>query len=157
MANSLSSPVRSAGSTMRGINGRGSRPMRSRNLPEAERGRLSRLASRMTALWAATVLEHFPRPGSQFRQGRRALAHGQLRSEHVDEIEQGQQGSSRAEAVFCRFPSPVGQEAREEDHLGCIVAGVWEVRFAWAWRLAAAIAKLNASAGWCCPSSLGIG
>jgi len=46
----------------------------------------------MTALWAATVLEHFPRLGSQFRQGRRALAHGQLRSEHVDEIEQGQRG-----------------------------------------------------------------
>ena len=154
MASSLSAPVRSAGSTMRGINGRGGRPMRSRNLPEAERGRLSRLASRMTALWAATVLEHFPRPGSQFRQGRRALAHGQLRSEHVDEIEQGQQGSSRAEAVFCRFPSPVGREAVEDDHLGCAVADVLEERFAWAWRLAAAIAKLKAVAG-CCPSSLG--
>ena len=95
----------------------------------------------MTALWAATVLEHFPRPGSQFRQGRRALAHGQLRSEHVDEIEQGQQGSSRAEAVFCRFPSPVGREAVEVDHLSGAEAGVLEVRFAWAWRLAAAVAK----------------
>jgi hypothetical protein len=103
------------------------------------------------------VLEHFPRLGSQFRQGRRALAHGQLRSEHIDEIEQGQQGSSRAEAVFCRFPSPVGREAREEDHLGCTGAGIWEVCFAWAWRLAAAIAKLNASVGWCYPSALGIG
>ena len=141
MASSLSAPVRSAGSTMRGINGRGGRPMRSRNLPEAERGRLSRLASRMTALWAATVLEHFPRPGSQFRQGRRALAHGQLRSEHVDEIEQGQHGSTRAEAVFCRFPSPVGREAVEDDHLGCAIADVLEERFAWAWRLAAAVAK----------------
>ena len=149
MANLLSSSVRSVGSTMRGINGRGSRPMRAQNLADVERGRLSRLALRMTALWAATVLEHFPRSGSQFRQGRSALAHGQLRSEHVDEIKQGQQGSSRAEAVFCRFPSPVGREAREEDHLGCIVAGVREVRFAWAWRLAAAIAS--------CPSSLGIG
>jgi hypothetical protein len=59
---------------------------------------LSRVALQMTELWAATVLEHIPRLGSQFRQGRRALAHGQLRSEHVDEIEQGQQGSSRAEA-----------------------------------------------------------
>ena len=156
MANSLSAPVRVAGSTMSGINGRGGRPRRSQNLPDAERGRLSRLASRMTALWAATVLEHFPRPGSQFRQGRRALAHGQLRSEHVDEIEQGQQGSTRAEAVFCRFPSPVGREAVEVDHLGCAVAGVLEARFAWAWRLAAAVAKLKAAGG-CCPSSLGIG
>ncbi len=112
MASSLSAPVRSAGSTMRGINGLGSKPKRARNLPKAELGRLSRLASRMTVLWAATVLEHFPRPGSQFRQGRRALAHGQLRSEHVDEIEQGQQGSSRAEAVFCHFPSPVGSHSR---------------------------------------------
>jgi hypothetical protein len=154
VANSLSTPVRSAGSTMRGINGRGGKPMRSRNLPEAERGRLSRLASRMTALWAATVLAHFPRPGSQFRQGRRALAHGQLRSEHVNKIEQGQQRSSRAEAVFCRFPSPVGREAVEVDHLSCAKAGVLEVRFAWAWRLAAAVAKLKAAAG-CCPSSLG--
>jgi hypothetical protein len=78
---------------------------------------------------------------SQFRQGRRALAHGQLRSEHVDEIEQGQQGSSRAKAVFCRFPSPVGREAVEDDHLGCAVTDVLEERFAWAWRLAAAVAK----------------
>jgi hypothetical protein len=111
VSNSLSSPVRSAGVAMRGINGRSGRPMRARNLADEERGRLSRLASRMTALWAATVLEHFPRLGSQFWQGRRALAHGQLRSEHVDEIEQGQQGSSRAEAVFCCFPSTVGREA----------------------------------------------
>ena len=111
MASLLSAPVRSAGSTMRGINGLGGKPKRARNLPEAELGRLSRLASRMTVLWAATVLEHFLRPGSQFRQGRRALAHGQLRSEHVDEIEQGQQGSSRAEAVFCHFPSPVGSHS----------------------------------------------
>jgi hypothetical protein len=143
VASSLSTPVRSSGSTMRGINGRGGKPMRSQNLPEAERGRLLRLASRMTALWAATVLVHFPRPGLQFWQGRRALAHGQLRSEHVDEIEQGQQGSTRAEAVFCRFPSPVGREAVEVDHLGCAVSGVLEVRFAWAWRLAAAVAKLK--------------
>ena len=135
MANSLSVPMRSAGSTMRGINGRGGKPRCSRNLPDAERGRLSRLASRMTALWAATMLEHFPRLGSQFRQGRRALAHGQLRSEHVDEIEQGQQGSTRAEAGFCRFPLPVGREAVEVDHLGCAIAGVLEERFAWAWRL----------------------
>ena len=141
MANSLSSPVRLAGSTMRGINGRGARPMRSRNLADVELGRLLRLASWMTALWASTVLVHRPRLGSQFRQGRRALAHGQLRSEHVDEIEQGQQGSSRAEAVFCRFPSPVWREAREEDHLGGTVAGVREGRFAWAWQLAAADAK----------------
>jgi hypothetical protein len=157
VANSLSSPLRLAGSTMRGINGRGGKPRRSRNLPDVERGRLSQLASRMTVLWVATVLEHFPRLGLQFRQGRLALAHGQLLSEHVDKIEQGQQGSSRAEAVFCHFSSPVGREVREEDHLGCTGAGVREVRFAWAWRLAAAIAKLNASAGRCCPSSLGIG
>ena len=130
--------------------------MRAQNLANVERGRLSRLASRMTALWAATVLEHLPRLELQFRQGRRALAHGQLCSEHIDEIEQGQQGSSRAEAVFCRFPSLVGREAVEEDHLGCAVAGVLEVRFARAWRLAAAVAKLKAAAG-CCPSSLGIG
>jgi hypothetical protein len=157
VANSLSAPVRSAGSTMRGINGRHSRPMRSRNLPDAERGRLSQLASRMTALWVATVLEHFPRLGLQFWQGRSALAHGQLRSEHVDEIEQGQHGSSREEAVvFCCFPSPVGREAVEVDHLGCAVAGVLEERFAWAWRLAAAVTKLKAAVG-CCPSSLGIG
>jgi len=121
--------------------------MRSRNLADVERGRLSRLALRMTALWASTVLEHRPRLGSQFRQGRRTLAHGRLRSEHADKIEQGQQGSSHAEAVLCRFPSPVGQEAREEDHLGCVEAGIWEVRFAWAWQLAAAIAKLKALAG----------
>ncbi len=52
MANSLSSSVRSVGLTMRGINACGGRPMRARNLPDVERGRLSRLASRMTALWA---------------------------------------------------------------------------------------------------------
>jgi hypothetical protein len=99
----------------------------------------------MTALWAATVLEHFPRlAGLQFWQGRRALAHGQLRSEHVDKIEQGQHGSSCAEAVvFCLFPSPMGREAVEVDHLGCAIAGVLEERFAWAWRLAAAVAKLK--------------
>jgi len=90
---------------------------------------LLQLALQMAALWVATVLEHLPRLESQFRQGRRALAHGQLRSEHVDEIEQGQQGSSRAKAVFCCFPSPVGEEAVEEDHLSCAVAGVLEVRF----------------------------
>ena len=95
----------------------------------------------MTALWAATVLEHLPWLESQFRQSRRALAHGQLRSEHVDEIEQGQQGSSHAEAVFYRFPSPVGREMVKEDHLGCALAGVLEVRFAWTWRLAVAVAK----------------
>jgi hypothetical protein len=95
----------------------------------------------MTALWAATVLEHCPRLESQFWQGRRALAHGQLRSEHVNEIKQGQQGSLRAGAVFCRFPSPVAQEVVEEDHLGDAVAGILVTRFAWAWQLAAAIAK----------------
>jgi hypothetical protein len=61
----------------------------------------------MTALWVATVLAHCPRLGLQLWQGRRALVHGQLRSEHDDKIEQGQQGSSRAGAVFCRFPLPV--------------------------------------------------
>ena len=141
MVNSLSSFVRSAGSTMRGINGRGGRPMRARNLADVERGRLSRLASRMTALWAATVLVHLPRLESQFRLGRRALAHGQLRSEHVDEIEQGQQGSSRAEAVFCRFPSLVTREAVERCSRWCAVAGVREERLEWAWRLAASVAK----------------
>ena len=95
----------------------------------------------VTALWAATVLEHLPRLESKFWQGRRALAHGQLRSEHVNKIEQGQQGSSRAEAVFCRFPSPVTREALERYSLGCAGAGILEVRFAWAWRLAAAVAK----------------
>ena len=141
MANSLSPSVHSAGSTISGINGRGSRPMRARNLANVERGRLLRLASRMTALWAATVLEHLPWLESQFWQGCRALAHGLLRSEYVDKIEQGQQGSSRAEAVFCRFPSLVTREALERYSLGCAVAGVLEVRFAWAWRLAAAVAK----------------
>jgi hypothetical protein len=82
----------------------------------------------MTALWAATVLVHRPRLESQFRQGRRALAHGQLRSEHVDEIEQGQQGSSRAEAVFCRFPSLVTREAVERCSRWCAVAGAREER-----------------------------
>ena len=130
--------------------------MRVRNLADVERGRLLRLASRMTVLWAATVLEHLPQLESQFWQGCRALAHGQFRSEHIDEIEQGQQGSSRAEAVFCRFLSLVTREALERYSLGCAVACILEVRFAWAWRLAAAIAKLKAAAG-CCSSSLGIG
>jgi hypothetical protein len=137
VANSLLSSVRSAGLTMRGINGCGIRPMRAQNLANVECGRLLQLASRMTALWASTVLEQHPRLELQFWQGRRALAHGQLRSEHVDKIELGQQGSSRAGAVFCRFPSPVAQEAVEEYHLGGTVAGILEVRFAWAWRLAA--------------------
>ena len=110
MADSLSSLVCSAGLSMRGISGRGGGPMRARNLAAVELERCSRLVSRMAALWAATVLAQRPWLESQFWQGRRALAHGQLRSEHVDEIEQGQQGSSRAEAVFCRFPAPVGQE-----------------------------------------------
>jgi hypothetical protein len=66
----------------------------------------------------------------QFWKGRRALAHGQLRSEHVNKIEQGQQGSSRSEAVFCRFPAPVGREAVEEDHLGCAVTAILEECFA---------------------------
>jgi hypothetical protein len=87
----------------------------------------------MTALWAATVLEHCPRLESQFWQGRRALAHGRLRSEHVNKIEQGQQESLRAGAVFCHFLLPVAQEAVEEDHLGGAVAGVLVTRFAWAW------------------------
>jgi hypothetical protein len=99
------------------------------------------LASRMTALWAATVLVHRPRLESQFRQGRRALADEQLRSKHVDEIEQGQQGSSRVEAVFCRFPSLVTREALERYSRWCAEAGVLEVRFAWAWRLAVSVAK----------------
>ncbi len=154
MADSLSSPVRSAGLTTRGINGHGGRPKRARNLADVELGRLLRLASRMTALWALTVLEDHPWLESQLWQGRRALVHGQLRSEHVDKIEQGQQGSSRAEAVFCCFPAPVGQEAMEEDHLGCAVTAVLEERFAWAWRLAAAAAKSKAAVG-CCPSSFG--
>ena len=84
--------------------------MLAQNLADVERGRLSRLASWMTALWASTVLEHRSRLGLQFLQGRRALAHGQLRSEHVDKIEQGQQGSSHAEAVFCHFHRPWGEK-----------------------------------------------
>ncbi len=95
----------------------------------------------MTALWASTVLEQRPWLESQFWQGRRALAHGQLRSEHVDKIKQGQQGFLHAGAVFCQFLLPVAQEAVEEYHLEGTVAGVLEVRFAWAWRLAATIAK----------------
>ena len=126
--------------------------MRARNLAAVELGRYSRLVSRMAALWEATVLAQRPWLESQFRQGLRALAHGQLRSEHVGEIEQGQQGSLRAEAVFCRFLAPVGQEAVEEDHLGCAVPAALEERFARAWLLAAAIAKLKAAVG-CCPSS----
>jgi hypothetical protein len=141
VANSLSSSVRSAGSTMRGINGHGGRPMRAQNLTDVERGRLSRLASRMTALWAATVLVHLPRLESQFWQGRHALAHGQLRSEHVDKIKQGQQGSSRAEAVFCLFPLLVTREAVERCSRWCAVAGAREERLEWAWRLAASVAK----------------
>jgi hypothetical protein len=92
--------------------------MQTRNLADVELGRLTRLVLWMTALWAATVLEHRPWLESQFWQGRHALAHRQLRSEPVDKIEQGQQGSSRAEAVLCRFTAPIGQEAVEEDHLG---------------------------------------
>ncbi len=105
---------------------------------------------RYTTATGGTTTRHDSGKG---QQGDRM--HDHFDGRHDDD--KGQQGSSHAEAVFCRFPSPVGQEAREEDHLGCIVAGVREVRFAWAWRLAAAIAKLNASAGWGCPSSLGIG
>jgi hypothetical protein len=108
----------------------------------------------MTALWAATVLEHPPWLESQFWKGCCALVHGQLRLEHIDEIEQGQQGSSRVEAVFCRFPAPLGREAMEEDHLGCAVTAVLEERFAWPWRLAAAVAKFKAAVG-CCPPSFG--
>jgi len=130
--------------------------MRAQNLADVERGRLSQLALRMTVLWASTVLKHLPWLELQFWQGRRALAHGQLRSKHISEIEQGQQGSSCAEAAFCRFSLPVGQEVVEEDHLGCAVADVLEVCFAWAWQLAAAIAELKVVAG-CCPLSLGIG
>ncbi len=107
----------------------------------------------MTALWAATMLVHCPRLGLQFWQGRRALAHGQLRSEHDDKIEQGQQGSLHVGAVFCCFPSPVAQEAVLENHLGGAVAGILETRFAWAWWLAAAVAKLKVAGG-CCPLSL---
>ena len=128
--------------------------MRARNLAAVELGRCSRLVSRMAALWAANVLVHCPWLESQFRQGHHALAHRQLRSEHVDKIEQGQQGSSRAEAVFCCFPAPVGGEVVEEDHLGCAVTAVLEERFARAWLLAAAVAKLKGVVG-CCPSSFG--
>jgi hypothetical protein len=152
-ANSLLSPMHSAGSTMRGTNRRGGRPMWKQNLAAVELGRCTRLASWMTALWVATVLTHSPRLGSQFWQGCCALAHGQLHSEHNDKIEQGQQGSLHGGAVFCPLPLPVAQEAVLEDHLGGTVAGVLETRFAWAWRLAAAIAKLKAAGG-CCPSSL---
>jgi hypothetical protein len=81
------------------------------------------------------------------------LVNGQLRLEHNDKNKQGQQGSSRSGAVFCCFPLPVAREAVLEDHLGGAVAGVLETCFAWAWRLAAAIAKLKAAGG-CCPSSL---
>ena len=42
----------------------------------------------------------------------------------------------------------------EEDHLRCVVTVVQEKHFAWAWQLAAAVAKLKAAVG-CCPSSLG--
>jgi hypothetical protein len=128
--------------------------MRAQNLAAVELGRCSQLVSRMTALWAATVLVHCPWLESQFWQGCRALAHRQLRSEHIDEIEQGQQGSLRAEAVFCRFPAPVGQEVVEEDHLGCAVTAVLEERFARAWLLAGDVKKLKAAVG-CCPSSFG--
>jgi len=107
VANSLLSSVRSAGSTMRGIYECDARLMRAQNLANVERERLPVLASRMTALWAAILLEHFPRLESQFWQGLRALVHGQLHLEHVHKIEQGYQGSSRAEAVFCHFPLPV--------------------------------------------------
>ncbi len=95
----------------------------------------------MTALWVSTVLEQHPWLELQFWQGRRALAHGQLGLEHINKIEQGQQESLRAGAVFCRFPLPVAREAVEEYHLGGTVAGVLEECFAWAWRLAAAVAK----------------
>ncbi len=128
--------------------------MRAQNLAAVELGRCSRLVLRMAALWAATVLAQRPWLESQFWQGRRVLAHGQLRLEHVDEIEQGQQGSLRAEAVFCRFLAPVWQEAVEDDHLGCAVTAVLEERLARAWLLAAAVAKLKAAAG-CCPLSFG--
>jgi hypothetical protein len=115
--------------------------MRAQNLANVERERLPVLASRMTALWAAILLEHFPRLEPQFWQGLRALVHGQLHLEHVHKIEQGYQGSSRAEAVFCHFPLPVAWEAMEEDHLGCAEVGILVVHFAWAWQLTASIAK----------------
>jgi hypothetical protein len=81
------------------------------------------------------------------------LAHGQLPSEHDDEIKQGQQGSLHVGAVFCRFLLPVAQEAVMDDHLGGAVAGILETCFAWAWWLAAAIEKLKVAGG-CCPLSL---
>jgi hypothetical protein len=106
-ADSLSSPVCSAGSTMRGINGHDGRPKWTQNLAAVELRRCTRLASWMTALWVATVLAHRPQLGLQFWQGPHALAHGQLRLEHDDKIKQGQQGFLCAGAVFCHFPSPV--------------------------------------------------
>ncbi len=67
--------------------------------------------------------------------------------EQDDTIKQGQQGFSRAGAVFCHFPSTVAREAVLDNHLGGAVVGVLETRFAWAWRLAAAVAKLKAARG----------
>jgi hypothetical protein len=104
----------------------------------------------MTALWAATVLAHCPRLGLQFWQGCHALVHGRLHLEHDDKIEQGQQESLCAGAVFCHFLLPVAQEVVLEDHLGGTVAGILETCFAWTWQLALAVAKLKAGGG-CCP------
>ena len=92
---------------MRGISGCGGRPIWAQNLADVELGRLLQLASQMTALWELTLLEHLPWLESQVRQSRHALVHGLLCSEYVDEIKQGQQGSLHAEAVFCRFLTPV--------------------------------------------------
>jgi hypothetical protein len=138
---------------MRGINGCGGRPMWTQNLATVELGRCTQSVSQMTALWVATLLAHCPRLGSQFLQGRHALAHGQLHLEHDDKIKQGQQGSLHAGAVFCCFPLPVAQEAVLEDHLGGALLGVLETRIAWAWQLAAAVGKLKVAKE-CCPLSL---
>jgi hypothetical protein len=84
----------------------------------------------MTASWAAIVLEDCQLLESQFWQGHCALAHGQLRSEHINKIKQRQQGSLCAGAVFCHFPSPVAQEVVGEDHLGGTLAGIVVACFA---------------------------
>ncbi len=58
-------------------------------------------SSRMTRLSASIVLEQrLHSPGSQLWQGLPALAQGQLREVQELEIEQKQQRSSRAVAVF---------------------------------------------------------
>jgi hypothetical protein len=89
---------------MRGINRRGGTLMWTQNIIAVELGRGMQLASRMTALWVATVLAHCPWLGSQFQQSHRALVHGQLRLEHDDKIEQGNRDScirGMFSVIFC--------------------------------------------------------